>query len=145
MLAKEILKGKSSSVITARPDEKVWSVLRRFQTHGVGALVITDDQGHLVGLLSERDLVIGMATRGKHLFDVEVREVMSKQVPTCRPGESVVQIMQAMTDRRSRQLPVIDEEDRLIGIISLGDVVKARLEDVDLENKVLRDMTRVHE
>ena len=145
MLAKEILKGKPSSIITARPDDKVWAVLRRFQTHGVGALVITDDQGHLAGLLSERDLVTGLATQGKRLLDIDVREVMSEHVPTCRPDESVVQIMQAMTDRRFRHLPVVDDDGRPIGVISIGDVVKARLEDVALENKVLRDMTRVHE
>jgi CBS domain-containing protein len=108
-------------------------------------LVVADDQGHLIGLLTERDVVTGMSTNGKRIFDVAVREVMSTRVPTCRPHESVVQIMRTMTERRSRHLPVVDDENRPVGVISLGDVVKARLDDVALENKVLRDMTRIHE
>lgn len=144
MMVKEVLKRKGTTVVTVGPEEGIWAVLRRFRMHGIGALVVVDDQDRLLGLLTERDLVNGLVARGKHLLDLRVRDAMSTAVPTCRSSDSVGKVMVMMTDQRTRHLPVIDDGE-LCGIISIGDVVKARLDDVELENKVLRDMARAHQ
>ena len=143
MLVREILDRKDSEIISVGPDQAIWAVLRKFQINRVGALVVTDDAGRLLGLLSERDLVIGLLSRGKQLLDLPVAEAMTTDVPTCAPGDPVAKVMRTMTDRRVRHLPVI-EVGQLRGLISIGDVVKARLDDAELENRVLRDMTRAH-
>jgi CBS domain-containing protein len=139
MTVNQILETKGTSLFTADPDEVIWKLLRRFQRHRIGALVVLDTKGELLGLLSERDLVTGLLTRGKRLLDLPVREAMSTDVPTCTPGDSIGSVMKTMTDRRTRHLPVVDNGD-VCGLISIGDVVKARLDQVELENRVLRDM-----
>ncbi len=141
MRVSQVLKGKGGELIKASPDERVWAVLRRFQTHGIGTLVVTDRDGRLLGMLSERDIVYGLATKGKNLLDHTVGDVMLTDIPTCNPDEAIAEVEQLMTDRRSRHLPVVDDE-RVIGVISIGDVVKARLDDDELENRILRDMAR---
>lgn len=143
MLVSDVLDRKGDGVISVGPDQAIWAVLRKFQINQVGALVVTDDDGELLGVLSERDLVNGLLLRGRHILDMSVRETMSTNVPTCAPGDSVAKVMQTMTERRTRHLPVL-EIGELRGLISIGDVVKARLDDVALENKVLRDMSRAH-
>lgn len=141
MRVNQVLKGKGGGPIQARPDERVWAVLRRFQTHGIGTLVVTDESGRLLGTLSERDVIHGLATRGKNLLDYSVGEVMATDVPTCGRDDAIGTVEQMMTDRRTRHIPVVDGE-AVVGVISIGDVVKARLDDDELENRVLRDMTR---
>ena len=89
-------------------------------------------------VVSERDIVLGLADRGARLLESTVREVMSKRVTTCAPADPLVQVMADMTRQRVRHLPVVSE-GRLAGIISIGDVVKARLEELEMETNVLRD------
>lgn len=137
----EVVKAKGTGVITVGPGEAVWSVLRRFRLHKIGALVVVDDDGQLLGLLGERDLVNGLISYGKGLLDRQVRDVMSTHVPTCDPDDAVGKVIHTMTDRRARHLPVIDD-GKLIGVISIGDVVKAALDDVELEVNVLRDIAK---
>lgn len=141
MRVNQVLKGKGGGLIKAGPDERVWAVLRRFQTHGIGTLVVTDDSGRLLGTLGERDVIHGLATKGKNLLDYSVGEVMVTDAPTCKPDDAVGTVEQLMTARRTRHIPVVDGET-VVGVISIGDVVKARLDDDELENRVLRDMTR---
>lgn len=141
MRVSQVLKGKGGGMITAGPDERVWAVLRRFQTHGIGTLVVTDDEGRLLGMLGERDVIHGLATKGKNLLEFAVRDVMVTDLPTCTPDEAIGRVEQMMTDRRTRHIPVVDGE-KVMGVISIGDVVKARLDDDELENRILRDMTR---
>jgi CBS domain-containing protein len=138
----EVLKAKGTGVITVSPGEAVWSVLRKYRVHQIGTLVVVDDGGELLGLLSERDLVNGLITQGKRLLDQPVRDVMSTGVATCRPDDAVGQILHTMTDRRTRHMPVI-EDGELIGMISIGDVVKTALSDAEAEVKVLRDIARI--
>ena len=144
MRVSQVLKGKGGGLIRAAPDERVWAVLRRFQTHGIGTVVVTDDQGRLLGTLGERDVIHGLATKGKNLLDFPIRDVMTTDVPTCTLDDAIGQVEQLMTDRRTRHIPVIDDE-RVIGVISIGDVVKARLDDDELERRILRDMARARE
>lgn len=143
MLVREVLERKGSEVVSVGSDQAIWAVLRKFQINRVGALVVTNEAGDLVGLLSERDLVHGLASRGKQLIDLTVREVMTTDVPTCTSSDRVTDVMSTMTNRRVRHLPVVDS-GRLRGLISIGDAVKARLDDAALENRVLRDLSRSH-
>lgn len=144
MRVSQVLKGKGGGLIKAAPEERVWAVLRRFQTHGIGTLVVTDKEGRLVGTLGERDVIHGLASKGKNLLDFTIGDVMVTDVPTCTPDDAVGTVEQLMTDRRTRHIPVVDG-DTVIGVISIGDVVKARLDDDELERRVLRDMARVRE
>lgn len=141
MRVSQVLKGKSSAPITAERNERIWAVLRRFHTHGIGTLVVTDSNGRLLGMLGERDVINGLVTKGGKLLDCTVGDVMATDVPTCSVGDAIGQVEQLMTDRRTRHIPVVDG-DKVIGVISIGDVVKARLDDDELENRILRDMTR---
>lgn len=144
MRVSQVLKGKGGGLIKAAPEERVWAVLRRFQTHGIGTLVVTDKEGRLLGTLGERDVIHGLASKGKNLLDFTIGDVMVTDVPTCTPDDAVGTVEQLMTDRRTRHIPVVDG-DTVIGVISIGDVVKARLDDDELERRVLRDMARVRE
>lgn len=141
MKVSQVLKSKGAGVITVGPDEAIGSVLRRYGVHHIGALVVVDDADHLLGVLGERDLVNGLISKGKRLLDLSVQEVMSKGGPTCGPDDSVRQAMELMTDHRTRHIPVLDG-DRLAGLISIGDAVKALLEDAEVEARILRDMAR---
>ena len=138
MKVADILRVKGSAVSTVGPDTSVVVALHRLKTGGIGALVISADGERIEGLLSERDIVRGLADRGAQLLDLNVRDVMTKHVITCSPDDVLPLVMSEMTRRRVRHLPVV-ESDRLVGIISIGDIVKARLEELELETNVLRD------
>ena len=124
MTVKQILGAKGDLVVTVDPDEVIHIALRKFRMHQIGALVVTDADGHLLGVLSERDLVNGLLASGKRLLDLPVKEVMASAVPTCAPKDSVASVMRTMTNRRTRHLPVI-EGGVVAGLISIGDVVKS--------------------
>ena len=143
MWVKDVLKSKGQWLVTATPGEVISSALLRFETQRVGALVVTRTDGGLAGLLSERDVVRGLITRGSAVLGMRVADVMSTDVWTCTPEDTVAKAMQVMTDHRTRHLPVLDG-DKLCGLLSIGDVVKARLDDIELENRVLRDLAQVN-
>jgi CBS domain-containing protein len=104
----------------------------------IGALLVVNDQGRAVGILSERDIVTGIATEGADLTKVTVGSLMTTDVVTCAPDDSVVQLMGKMTERRVRHLPVYDG-DELLGIVSIGDAVKNRIEEIEAEATALRE------
>ena len=103
----------------------------------IGALLVEDEDGNIVGILSERDIVRGMGPHGADLHDVEVAELMTQNVIRCSAGDSVNEAMAMMTDRRIRHLPVFDGEE-LIGFISIGDLVKYRINEVQAEAEAMR-------
>ena len=105
---------------------------------GVGALMVVDPDDRIVGVLSERDLVAGMARKGADLQAVQVSERMTTDVIDCAPSDSVVKVMAMMTEHRVRHLPVY-EDNRLEGIVSIGDIVKYRIGEIEAEAKALRD------
>jgi CBS domain-containing protein len=132
-----ILRNKGDAVVTIHPDatiDRAVSVLRR---RGIGALVVSDDGENVVGILSERDIVDALARFGGDLLSVSVSEVMTSPVVTCEPGDSVAELMAEMTTRRIRHFPVLDD-GRLIGIVSIGDVVKSRLDEIEYEAHSMR-------
>ncbi|HEV2758580.1 MAG TPA: CBS domain-containing protein [Acidimicrobiales bacterium] len=138
MKVEDILRNKGSVVETIRPDAKVLMAVHRMRMQNVGALVVSRDGERVDGVLSERDIVRGLTNHGAGLVEMSVVAVMSRSVPTCAPGDSLTSVMSQMTRTRNRHVPVVDD-GRLCGILSVGDVVKHRLEEMELETNVLRD------
>ncbi len=119
---RDILRQKGGEVFTISPDETVFEAIRRLADLGVGSLVVVD-QGRPVGLFSERDYTCKVALEGRHSRDTPVREVMSTNLFVVMPDTSTNECMALMTERRVRHLPVV-EEGRLVGLVSIGDIVK---------------------
>ena len=134
----DILNRKGRHVETIRPDAKVLMAVHRMRMQNVGALVVSRDGARVEGVLSERDVVRSLTRHGGDLLDMSVVAVMSRGVPLCSPDDSLQLVMAQMTRTRNRHLPVV-EDGILCGIVSLGDVVKHRLEEMELETSVLRD------
>lgn len=139
MRVEDILKAKGTDVETIRPDAKVLVAVHRMRMQNVGALVVCRDGEKIDGVLSERDVVRGLTRHGADLLEMSVAAVMTKPVPVCSPGDLLATVMAQMTRTRNRHLPVVDGDGRLCGIVSVGDGVKNRLEEMELETSVLRD------
>jgi CBS domain-containing protein len=133
-----ILRAKGTSVVTIRSDATVAELVRGLRDARIGAMVVSDDGRAVDGIVSERDVVRGLAERGVSVLDAKVADVMTRQVVTCAANDSVKQLMSDMTRRRVRHLPVV-QDGALIGIVSIGDVVKNRLEEMETEANVLRE------
>ena len=140
MEIREILKAKGGGVATTRPDTKVLAAVSRMHVDGIGALVVSDDDKTVLGILDEREIVSAFGRHPRDLADKPVGAIMRGDVATCRPDDNVKDAMAKMTNHRVRHIPVI-EGGRLAGIVSIGDIVKSRLETLELETNVLRDMT----
>ncbi len=138
MSVSSILKSKGSAVFTVRPDHTLAYVATILSTKNVGVVVVCDAKGQVVGLVSERDIVRGIASYGKEGHDMPVRSIMSSPVLACSPTDTVKHILQVMTESRVRHLPVMEHGD-LIGIVSIGDAVNHRLMESQEEMGVLRD------
>jgi len=135
---RDVLRVKGSEVLTVPPGTPVQRVAQRMRTDHIGAFIVSSRIGQLDGLVTERDIVFGIARHGAGALDLPVSAVMSKAPSTCSPDDSVRAVMAEMTRERVRHLPVV-EDGMLRGIISIGDVVKASIDDADLENNVMRD------
>ncbi|MBP2292497.1 CBS domain-containing protein [Azospirillum rugosum] len=132
-----VLKRKGSAIIAARPDDPVSAVARTLAQHRIGAVLVMGDDGVPVGILSERDIVRAVAADGAQALDRPTADLMTRDLVTGRPSDTVSRIMAVMTERRIRHLPIM-ENDQLVGLVSIGDVVKARLDDAELEVESLR-------
>ncbi len=139
-----VLKAKGHDVATVWP----WSTIQEATTllagpPRIGALVVLNEARRVAGLLTEGDVVRGLERRGDGVCNAEVDSLMSHVVPTCGPDDALTAVMQTMTDWRFRHLPVV-RGDELVGLISIGDVVRALLRDAQLEVAVLRDVAISH-
>ncbi|TXI50878.1 MAG: CBS domain-containing protein [Lysobacter sp.] len=128
---RQLLEAKSTSIRTIPPDAPVLDALRTMAEHGIGAVLVMDGPA-LVGILSERDYARKVVLHGRTSADTPVRDIMSADVVTTAPNDSVDRCMQLMTDRRIRHLPVLENGD-VVGVISIGDLVKAVIEDQQQE------------
>ncbi|GAA1860682.1 CBS domain-containing protein [Pseudonocardia ailaonensis] len=135
----DILDTKGRTVHTVLPWATVADAVNRLERLGVGALVVCDGDHRMVGILSERDLIRELSRRGPALLEMRVDEVMTSKVATASLGEPIGTAMARMTRDRYRHLPVTDR-GALVGMVSIGDLVKARLRDMELETGVLRDI-----
>ncbi|MDH3594592.1 MAG: CBS domain-containing protein [Rhodospirillales bacterium] len=134
----DMLSKKGNEVATIRPDATINTAVRRLKLEGIGALVVSADDSGIDGIISERDIVRGLPEHGADLLSMKVSELMTSSVKTCSPDDKIQDIMSEMTRRRFRHMPVISD-GKLCGIISIGDVVKNRLEELQTETHVLRD------
>jgi CBS domain-containing protein len=140
---REILDRKGPHVWTISPNATALEAAQEMNEHRIGALVVSEDGRRILGILSERDVVRALAARGGDVMDLRVAQLMSRTVETCTPRDSVKSIMATMTRHRVRHLPVV-EGGRLCGLVSIGDVVKNRLDEVEAEVNVLRDAYIAH-
>jgi CBS domain-containing protein len=134
----QVLRRKGRDVATIDGEESVRIALELLARHGVGALVVSSDGMRIDGIVSERDVARGLHERGAALLADPVSSVMTADVHTCRPDASVHELARMMTDRRVRHVPVV-EDGVLAGIVSIGDVVKARLDELETEREQLVD------
>lgn len=138
MQISQVLRHKGRAVATIDGSESVRAALEVLARRGVGALVVSSDGRHIDGIFSERDVARGLHERGAGLLTEPVASVMTAEVHTCRPDTSVHELARMMTDRRVRHVPVV-EDGELAGIVSIGDVVKARLDELETERAQLVD------
>ena len=143
MKVESILKSKGHEVHTVSSELSMVLAIHELSTRRIGALVVSDDGRTVDGLLTEREVVRGLAKHGAALLDLRVRDVMARNVPLCSSQDSIRDAMAEMTRSRNRHLPVVDR-GALAGLISIGDVVKHRLEELELEALVLRDAALRH-
>lgn len=137
MFVRSIVEAKGRFVATVSPTASLSDAVALLRDHRVGALVVSEGDGRIQGIVSERDVVRALATHGMTVMGREVSSVMTREVETCRDEHTVDAVMQSMTDRRIRHLPVVDGDGRLDGIVSIGDMVKARLRSLEEENRSL--------
>ena len=138
MTVANILNEKGTKVATVRPHETIGTLVHKLKLENIGSVVVSQDGKRVDGIISERDIVRGLAAHGAELLAMRVDKLMIRDVLTCAPGDSVKDVMQTMTSRRVRHLPVV-EKGKMVGVVSIGDVVKDRLQDVEMEARVLRD------
>ena len=134
----DILTGKGKDVRTVRPEASLRDLIDLLAEHNIGAVVVSTDGRRVEGIVSERDVVHGLARHGAEVLDKKVSDVMTTGAMTCSPDESVRHVMWVMTEHRNRHVPVV-ERGALCGIVSIGDVVKSRLNELEMETAVLRD------
>jgi len=137
MTVRSILDAKGRDVITVRPHESLADAITLLDRHHIGAVVVTDPGGGVAGILSERDVARALAESGPAALERTVSETMTSRVSVCSEAETVEQIMETMTRSRFRHLPV-ERDGRLVGIISIGDVVKRRIEDAVRETEEMK-------
>ena len=137
MRISDVIRRKGGDVITVRADASVTELLTLLSEHRIGAVVVSDDGTSVDGIVSERDIVRHLHTDGAGLLDAPVSQIMTAQVHTCTPDDSLDDLESAMTERRFRHVPVV-VDGGLVAIVSIGDVVKNRIDDLQAERDQLR-------
>jgi CBS domain-containing protein len=134
-----ILRAKGATVVTIRPDATIGELVRGLRDERIGAMVVSEDGRSVLGIISERDVVRGLAELGPKILESPIADLMTRNVVVCSPRDTVKQVMAEMTRRRVRHLPVV-ADGVLRGIVSIGDVVKNRLDEMETETNVLREV-----
>jgi len=138
MTVKAILSRKGGDVVTIAPTANLAAAVQLLAERRIGAIVVTGPDDRVAGILSERDIVRTLAARGPAALDDNVAAVMTRKVTTCTQADTVASIMEQMTEGKFRHLPVV-EQGHLVGVISIGDVVKYRVEEIEGESNALRE------
>jgi CBS domain-containing protein len=133
-----ILLGKGVTVYSVKPDDNLVEAISVLRKHRIGALLVIENSAMIAGVLSERDVVRALGDHGADALEMPVHSVMTAPVITCHPDDTVAAAMALMTTRRIRHLPVMDE-GKLIGMVSIGDLVKRRIEETEREAAALKD------
>jgi CBS domain-containing protein len=138
MTVKAILSSKSTDIATIEPTATLAQAARLLAERRIGAVLVLGIESRVAGILSERDIVRALSERGAAMLDERVDQVMTRKVFTCSESDTVAQIMEQMTAGKFRHVPVVDQ-GKLVGIISIGDVVKYRLSEIEGESNALRE------
>ena len=141
MNVKAILAAKGGSIISIEPTADLAEAAKLLSAHRIGAVLIQGAGGRLAGILSERDIVRALSEHGTAALALTVGQVMTRNVATCGEEDTVASIMERMTAGKFRHMPVVTK-DRLVGLISIGDVVKQRVEEIERESEAMRDYIR---
>jgi CBS domain-containing protein len=139
MNVESILAGKGRLVRTITPDTPIDEAVQRMRSERVGALVVSQDGERIAGIISDRGIIEAIADRGTGVMNEPVASVMTREVFTCSASDEVSAIMATMTNRRIRHIPVVTGEALLCGIISIGDVVKHRIDEIQFEAEAMRE------
>lgn len=137
MFVSDILSRKGGLVYTITPGTSVAQISQQLSTRRIGSVLVLDAEGSVAGIVSERDLVRAFASHGAAAMEFEAGKIMTRDVVTCDPDDSIDHVMEQMTRGRFRHLPVV-RHGELLGLVSIGDVVKARLEEAHHESEALR-------
>jgi CBS domain-containing protein len=138
MTVERILSEKGRAVVTIEPDHTLAEAARLLTEKRIGAVVVTDKSHPVIGILSERDIVRGIASHGAKILEEPVSHCMTTKVVTCVGHTGVIDILELMTEGKFRHVPVV-EDHRLVGIVSIGDIVKYRLAQAEAETRAMRD------
>ena len=138
MLVRQILRSKGSSIVSIGPSVRIADISVLMRKEQVGAIVVMDADDRLAGIVSERDITRGLAEHGAALLDMRADQIMTREVITCSPDDGIDKLMRKMTTGRFRHLPVMDKA-QMVGIVSIGDIVKHRLEELEKESSLLQD------
>lgn len=133
-----ILNEKGRNVITASADMSLLAISKRLTENGIGSIVIVDDENHVCGIVSERDIVRTIAQNGPNILSQPVSTCMTHKVFTCQEADTVDWVMAEMSSHRFRHMPVVDNEV-LIGLVSIGDVVRRRIADAEMQAAAMRE------
>jgi CBS domain-containing protein len=140
MIVRNIVDAKPShEIISMQPSDTVRRAVEVLAKNRIGAVIVSRDGAIVDGILSERDIVRALGSRGVECLDMQVQDLMTAAVVGCHPEDTALSILERMTDGRFRHMPVIDA-NRMIAVISIGDVVKARITEVQAENSALTEM-----
>lgn len=137
MYVRDILKTKGNDIIAVSASDPISAVLSLMADKQIGAVLVKSDGGAIAGIISERDIVRAMKSHGESIFSKSVGDLMTTEVVTCSSMDSIAAIMGMMTSKRFRHVPVVDDGE-LVGVISIGDVVKSRIEEAEAEAEALR-------
>jgi CBS domain-containing protein len=141
MTVNDILSQKGNQVLTIEPTATLAAAAQMLAQRRIGALVVTGADDRIVGIISERDIVRVLGENGTAVLGAPLAEAMTRKVVTCARNETIAEIMERMTGGKFRHVPVV-EQGRLVGIVSIGDVVKARLGELEYEQDALREYIR---
>ncbi|WP_375691269.1 CBS domain-containing protein [Pseudooceanicola sp. LIPI14-2-Ac024] len=140
MLVQQILSSKgSAAVVTTTPETSITDITRLLSEHRIGGVVVSSDGSTVEGILSERDIVRALSTKGPSCLDDRADALMTPNPVCCKRGDTTHSVLERMTEGRFRHMPVV-EDGQLIGIVTIGDVVKARLSELSMEKTALEDM-----
>ena len=138
MKVSRILQGKNDEVVTVERERPILEVVELLRQRDIGAVIVTEASGAVTGILSERDIVRALAERGPDLASLRAADLMTTDVTHCEPRNDINEVMKLMTDGRFRHLPVL-EEGRLVGVVSIGDAVRARIDELERETQALQN------
>ncbi len=138
MFVRQILNNKGDNIVSIAPSAKIADVAAVMSKERIGAIVVLDVDERIVGIVSERDISRGLAEHGAALLDMRADRIMTQDVVTCSPEDGIDGLMRKMTTGRFRHLPVMDKA-KMVGIVSIGDIVKHRLEELEAEASLLQD------